>query len=95
MADLKRWVQLRIKGDEYLKFERVKVKRSSRPDLHGLLLLDELFPSSNDMVIDATSAEIYLDVTKDQAVSLTDEQVIELIRCGILLNEDGRLCLMV
>ena len=71
-------------NDEFLKFDRIGNKRCERPDLHAFLLLDELFPSpGQDMVSGAGHDEIWLDVTADQIESLTDEQIVELVRCGV------------
>ena len=69
---------------EYIKFERVENRRSNRPDLHAFLLLDELCPSNRDrdMVCAAEHDEIWLDVDVNSFV-LTDDQIIELTRCGV------------
>ncbi len=70
--------------DEYLKFERIKVKLSKRPDLHAFLLLDQLVPGENDIVGGASHDEIWLGVElEDLAKVITPEQVIDLIRCGV------------
>lgn len=74
-------------NDEYLKFERVENKRSSRPDLHAFLLLDELFPGTRDIVSHASHDEIYLDIDSDDIEKLTEGQVIELLRCGVLYDD--------
>ncbi len=77
-------------GEEYIKFERVSNKRSSRPDLHAFLLLDELIPGDRDMVCAAEHDEIYLDVDLDElAAVITKEQAIELVRCGVRESNDG------
>lgn len=68
---------------EYSKFDRAENKRSRRPDLHAFLLLDELFPGNNDIVTCAEHDEIWLAVTEDEIETLTEEQVIELMRCGV------------
>ena len=70
--------------DEYLRFERVEKKRCKRPDLHAFLLLDELFPCpGHDMVSGAEHDEIWLNITAEQIEALTDEQIVELVRCGV------------
>jgi hypothetical protein len=80
-------------NDEYIKFDRVEGKRSTRPDLHAFLLLAELFPGDSDMVAAAEHDEIYLDVESDQLAEVaTRELVIELTRCGVRLGEYG-LCM--
>ena len=76
-------------NEEYLKFGHLKNKRSNRPDLHAFLLLDELFPEGRDMVAAAEHDEIWLDVDEAQAASLTDEQIIELVQCGVSAGDEG------
>jgi hypothetical protein len=71
-------------SDDYLKFERVENKRSKRPDLHVFLLIDELFPNpGRDVVCAAEHDVFYLDITGAQIEDLTDEQILELTRCGV------------
>lgn len=92
-SDLReRWESIGKDGEEYLEFGRVEKKRSSRPDLHAFLMLDELFPSHRDMVCAASHDEIYLDIEESQASSLTDEQILELIRCGVRFS-NGSVCM--
>lgn len=75
--------------DEYLKFEKVSQPKSSRPDLHAFIVLDELFPKSRDIVSACGHDEIYLDVTEDEIEGLEENQIIELIRCGVMFYEDS------
>ena len=79
-------------NDEYLKFERVENKRSRRPDLHAFLLLDELFPSDFYIICSAAHDEIWLDADGED---LTEEQVIELSRCGVRFDDGDGLCMFV
>jgi len=83
--------------DEYLKFDRVENKRSNRPDLHAFLLLDSLVPGrdgkSDDMIGGAEHDEIYLSVDIEELEKvITEDQVLELIRCGVRYNEES-LCM--
>lgn len=87
-----RWERIGNDGAEYIKFDRVEVKRSSRPDLHAFLLLDEMFPGTTDMISGAEHDEIYLAIDEDEAATLTDDQILELIRCGVRCGEYG-LCM--
>lgn len=74
---------------EHLKFDRVENKRSNRPDLHAFLLLDELVPGSSDIVSAAEHDEIYFDVkVSELGKVITEEQVIELLRCGFLYHDE-------
>ena len=71
-------------SDEFLKFNRVQNKLSSRADLHAFLLLDRLLPGDEDIVACAEHDEIWLSFdTSELAKVITEEQVVELIRCGI------------
>lgn len=77
--------------DEYLEFGRVKNKRSKRADLHAFLLLDKLCPSHRgfDIVSGAEHDEIWLDVEPEKLAKVaTEQQIIELIRCGVRYDED-------
>ena len=71
--------------DESHKFEKVKNKLASRPDVHAFLMLDRLFPSSNgsDMVSSAEHDQIWLCIESDDLEKLTEENIIELRRCGV------------
>jgi len=77
-------------NDEFLKFERVENKRSSRADLCGFLFLEELFPDiDRDLICCAEHDQFWLDIDKDKIETLTDDQIIELLRCGILYDEEN------
>jgi hypothetical protein len=74
--------------DEFLKFDRVEHKLSNRPDLHAFLLLDKLVPGNSNMVSGAGHDEIYLDVDVDSLLAAaTEDELIELQRCGVLYSE--------
>jgi hypothetical protein len=76
-------------NDDYIKFDRVETKRSQRPDLHAYLLLDDLFPNpGRDMVCSAAHDEIWLDVEGEKLNDLTDEQILELTRCGVRYDSE-------
>lgn len=76
--------------DEHSRFERVEKKLSGRPDLHAFLLLEMLTgPGDDDMVGAAEHDVIYLAVDLRKLANVaTDEQLIELIRCGVLSSEE-------
>ena len=74
--------------NEYLKFERVENKTSQRADLHAFMLLDKIIPGKSDIVSCADHDEIWLDVKPKQLAEVaTEQQVIELIRCGVRLDD--------
>jgi hypothetical protein len=81
------WDKFEAVNDDYLKFELVENKRSKRSDLHAFLLLDELFPSHRDMICNAEHDEFWLEIDNEDIETLTDEQILELTRCGILYDE--------
>jgi hypothetical protein len=76
-----------VMDDEYLKFERIENKRTQRPDLHAFLLLDEIFPGTTDIVACAEHDEIWLK-SEGRLDLLSDEQILELVRCGVRYDDD-------
>jgi hypothetical protein len=86
----------KFEENDYLEFEEVENKRSNRRDLHAFLLLDELFPIAidrhDDMISAAEHDEFYLDVSWGNIEKLTDDQILELTRCGVRCDEDA-LCM--
>ena len=86
-----RWEQF---DDDYMKFGGVADKLSQRPDLHAFLWLDRRFPDgTKDIVCAAAHDEIYLDVSDEQVEYLTDDEIRDLLRCGVRHNSDGGLCM--
>lgn len=76
-------------SEEFLKFDRVENKRSSRPDIHAFILLNEMFPGTRDMISAAEHDVIYLDVDGEEFIdTATDEQIVELTRCGVIYDSD-------
>jgi uncharacterized radical SAM superfamily Fe-S cluster-containing enzyme len=81
--------------DVFLGFEGIKNKRSNRKDLHAFILLDEIFHGSNDMIASAEHDEIWLGVD-DDLDTLTNDQIEELVRCGVRYDSDNdSLCMFV
>lgn len=69
---------------EYLEFDRVQNKTSGRRDIHAFNLLDKLVPGTGDIVSCAEHDEIWLEVSPEAlAVVATEDQIVELIRCGV------------
>lgn len=80
--------------DDSHKFERVVEKRSKRMDLHAFMLLDEMFPGTQDMVCGAEHDEIFLSVDLEQLhLRATDDQIQELRRCGVFISIEYGECL--
>jgi len=78
-----------IHDEEFIQFDRVSHKLSKRRDLHAFILLDKLCPGKSKMVSAAAHDEIYLHPEIDDLVNagITEEQVIELIRCGLRYDD--------
>lgn len=83
--------------DEHGDFHLVDNKRSQRHDLHAFMLLDELLPGTERIVSAAEHDEIFLSVGLEDLVTsgITEEQVIELIRCRVRLSSFDSLCMFV
>ncbi len=82
-------------NEEFLHFERIEKPRHPRPDLCAFLMLHDLAPKHGDMVSSASHDEIWLEVeVVELADVITEEQVIDLIRCGIRYSDDC-LCMFV
>ncbi len=75
---------------EFLKFDRILQKHSNRPDVHAFILLDKLVPGAGRIIGYAEHDEIGLSIElAELAKAATEEQIIELIRCGVTLSTDG------
>lgn len=73
----------------YGKFDNVEVKLSGRPDLHAFIFLDQIYPRPSDMVSSAVGDQIWLDPKISNLVGKVNENmVIDLIRCGVMTDED-------
>lgn len=76
-------------SDEFLKFDLVQNKTSHRADLHAFNLLDKLIPGDCDIVCSAEHDEILLEVSPEELSKVaTEEQIIELIRCGVRYDSE-------
>lgn len=78
---------------EFLKFDRVVNKRSNRRDLHAFLMIDEKYPSHSTIVESAEDSEIFIGIPSEE--TFTDDEVIELIRCGVRWEESVGFCMFV
>ena len=75
--------------EEFLNFPAVEHKLSQRPDLHAFLLLDQLVPGTTDIISGAEHDQFYLSVDpEDLAPLITSEQATDLIRCGVIYDEE-------
>ena len=79
---------------EHLKFDRVENKKSNRSDLHAFVLLDELFPGKEKIISGAGSDQIWLSIEDKEIEKLTDDQIVELLRCGVYYDKGEELLAM-
>jgi hypothetical protein len=76
---------------EYGKFSRVQNKFSNRRDLHAFILLDKLIENANahyKIISNSDHDEITISLYDKNCDVLTEENIIDLIRCGVLNDED-------
>lgn len=77
-------------SDDFLEFDKVQNKLSSRPDLHAFLLLDKIMPGNTDIIVGAEHDEIYLGVDHEKLEEvITDKQIQELVRSGVTYCQYG------
>lgn len=75
---------------EFLKFDRVENKLSTRRDIHAFILLNQLHPEIVDIVGGANHDEIFLNADPELIASVaTEEQVADLVRCGVMYGQYG------
>lgn len=66
------------------KFELVENKLSNRADLHAFLLMDRILPGDSNIILSARHKEVYFSFKMDEfAAVVTQEEVLELVRCGV------------
>lgn len=77
--------------EEFLKFDKIPIDRkfSKRSDLQAFMMLDELVPGLGDMISAAEHDEIYLQVGLEELAAVAEEEdVIDLIRCGVMVDKE-------
>jgi len=80
---------------EYCEYSRVHPLAETQPILHALLMLYRLVPNKCCIFAGADHDIIYLNVDSDALSGvISEEEVIDLIRCGVHLEND-RLCMHV
>lgn len=75
-----------------LSFSDVARPRARRADLHALLLLDSIFEGDGNLIQDAEFDKVYF--YWDMVVFCqkgTEEDIKELVACGMILNEYDQL----
>jgi len=83
-------------SDEFIEFDRVKNKKSTHRDLHAFILLNEIAPSEKMKMVAGADHDIIWLATDLVTLSekATDEQLIELCRCGVHLDSENE-CLAI
>lgn len=85
--------------DEFLQWKRVpkERRRHEAPDIHVFLTLHEKYERrANDILDSASHDEVYIDVDLDKPNTLTEEDVIDLIRAGLRYDSEvSSLCMFV
>ena len=76
--------------DEFLKFDRVNPKHHPRPDMCAFIRLHLLSPlETADMIAAAEHDEIWLNVDCQKlAENATEEDIRDLVRCGIMYDDE-------
>ena len=73
-------------------FDKITSPKHPRPDICAFILLHEIMGGENagrDMVCAAAHDQIWLDVDVEKfAERVTEEQVVTLVRCGVMYEED-------
>lgn len=87
MAKVAAWFK-EHRGRELCRFERIKNPKSKRPMIHAFLVLDDLVPGDKEFL--QIEPEFYdsgggltLYLESEDYVAMTEDHVIELLRCGI------------
>ena len=77
-------------GKELHRFEKVKKPMHKRQDLAGLMFLAKLCPGEAGLMITGHNNDcLTLGVTPEELDDVaTTEDILTLIRCGILLDKD-------
>lgn len=73
---------------DYIKFDRVVNPPTMRPDLCAFLMLDRLCPGTSDIVSAAEHDTFYLDINLDNLSAITDDDILTLVRCGVMYDDD-------
>jgi hypothetical protein len=75
--------------NEFLNFDKIQNKRSSRADLHAFMLLDQLIPDSGeDIIVASEHDQIYLAIGLEELAKVaTRDHIIELKRCGVMVDD--------
>lgn len=83
-----RWNRVTNDGATFLdRRNNVELTYTKRPDLNAFILLDKISPGSSDILVAAEHDQIWLEHSEETVAKLTDEQILELSRCGVMFDE--------
>ena len=75
--------------EEYLAFDRISDPKSNHLDMHAFLLLDSIFGGKGSLIKAVIRDQVYLFPSAIQIAMLTRSEVIELLRCGVLYDDEN------
>ncbi len=83
-------------GEEFCKFENIEERLSTRRDMHAMIILDKVLPGNNNMIAASGHDEVWLCIAcEDLAEVITEEDILNLVRCGVMLDSDEGLKMFV
>lgn len=86
----------KFEDTDYLKYHDIHPEdKPSRSDLNAFIKLNELVPGNQNIVMSAEHDKIWLGVELDDLAKVaTSNDVLYLVRCGVMVDENG-LCMFV
>ena len=73
---------------ESLEWDKVDPKMSDCRDLHGMLMLHALCPTTNDIVSAADHDQIWFSADPEiVAGNITEDQIKDILRCGLSYSD--------
>lgn len=82
-------------SSEYLQFKNIDMPLHPRPDICAMLYLHNLQPRDTDLVRGSSKEEIFFDLDIPKlAETITEKDIIYLVRCGVLFEEEAHLFYM-
>lgn len=82
---------------EFCEFERIDNPPNKRRDLCAMIMMDRLVPGSARILESAEHDEVYFSIdTSELAEVATENDIRDLIRCGVRIGSDyAGLCMFV
>lgn len=80
-------------SDQKNRFDLVADRKVNKRDLQALLILHEIIPNYSSTISSADAQIIYLTADIDDLSNASEEQIANLIRCNVFIDEDGSLAM--